>query len=62
MAAECAVFVDPRVTSLCGSVTVGMVTMSRGNVSREDLVFYILSGLVAAWAILCVADVLMHAK
>jgi hypothetical protein len=36
--------------------------MKAGNSRREDLVFYVLSGLAAAWAVVCVVGLLMRAK
>ena len=30
--------------------------------TKEDTVFYILSGLAAAWAVVCVVSLLMRAK
>jgi hypothetical protein len=36
--------------------------MKAGNSRKEDLVFYVLSGLAAAWAVVCVVGLLMRAK
>jgi len=36
--------------------------LKAGNSPKEDLLFYTLSGLAAAWAIVCVVGLLMRAK
>lgn len=36
--------------------------MKADNSRKEDMVFYILSVLAAAWAVVCVVGLLMRAK
>jgi hypothetical protein len=36
--------------------------LKAGNSPKEDVLFYALSGLAAAWAIVCVVGLLMRAK
>jgi hypothetical protein len=36
--------------------------MGADNLSKEDLVYYVLSGLATAWAIVWIVGLLMRAK
>jgi hypothetical protein len=36
--------------------------MNTTHSNKEDLVFYVLSALVTAWAVVCVVGLLMRAK